>query len=228
MNYKRIYDNIVERSKNRQLETYTEKHHIVPRCIGGDDSTDNLVNLTPEEHYVVHQLLVKIYPESYGLVKAANMMCASSRNQIRNNKQYGWLKKKLAEAMSASQTGKNNSQYGTKWIFNTKLKETKKISKSDVIPEGWSLGRVINWNNVENHIKCKHCGKEFKQQTKEIYCTEKCRKDHNSPFLGKEQEFLDYYANLHSMNKALKAMGYPGAISHYYKWAKKVLDTYKK
>jgi len=26
------------------------------------------------------------------------------------------------------------------------------------------------------------------------------------------------------MKRALKAMGYPGAISHYYMWAKKLLD----
>jgi len=31
------------------------------------------------------------------------------------------------------------------------------------------------------------------------------------------------YAQTKSMNKALKLMGYPGAVSHYYAWAKLVL-----
>jgi hypothetical protein len=39
-------------------------------------------------------------------------------------------------------------------------------------------------------------------------------------FKGREQEFLEHYKSLGSMNKALKAMGFPGAISHYYHWAK--------
>ena len=36
-------------------------HHIIPRCIGGKDSPDNLVNLTFREHFVAHLLLAKIY-----------------------------------------------------------------------------------------------------------------------------------------------------------------------
>jgi hypothetical protein len=56
MNYKKIYDQLVERATSRILEDYTETHHIVPRCMGGTDSLDNLVELTPEEHYLAHQL----------------------------------------------------------------------------------------------------------------------------------------------------------------------------
>lgn len=52
MNYQKIYQNLVQRSKNRILESsvYTETHHIIPRCIGGSDFANNLVELTPEEH----------------------------------------------------------------------------------------------------------------------------------------------------------------------------------
>ena len=39
------------------------------------------------------------------------------------------------------QQGKNNSQYGTCWITNEK--ESKKIFKGDLIPDGWRLGRKI-------------------------------------------------------------------------------------
>ena len=37
--------------------------------------------------------------------------------------------------------GKNNSQYGTMWICNLELKENKKISKEEEIPDGWIKGR---------------------------------------------------------------------------------------
>lgn len=95
----------MERSKNRQLNEYVERHHIVPRCMGGTNCKDNLVRLTPEEHYVAHQLLVKIHPGHHGLVKAAAMMCVSSSGQIRNNKMYSWLRIQFAEAKSEMQKG---------------------------------------------------------------------------------------------------------------------------
>ena len=48
---------------------YYEEHHIIPRCFyqsegghlpGDKDHPDNLILLTAREHFVVHQLLVKI------------------------------------------------------------------------------------------------------------------------------------------------------------------------
>ena len=33
MNYQKIYSQIIERAKNRQLEGYKEKHHILPITI---------------------------------------------------------------------------------------------------------------------------------------------------------------------------------------------------
>jgi hypothetical protein len=99
MNYQRIYNAIIERSKQRTLLEYTEEHHIVPRCIGGTDDLHNLVMLTPEEHYVCHQLLVKMYPGNMKLVKAAMFMVASNKHQRRSNKTYGWLKKQYSEYM---------------------------------------------------------------------------------------------------------------------------------
>ena len=158
MNYNKIYKNLIDNAANRMLECYTEKHHIVPRCMGGTDNTDNLVDLTPEEHFLEHQLLVKIYPDHHGLVKAASMMCVTSEYQCRNNKQYGWLRRKLSEVMSASQTGSGNSQYGKQWIHNKELQACKKILKTEPVPSGWELGRVINWNKVNVVANCAYCG----------------------------------------------------------------------
>ena len=66
----------------------------------------------------------------------------------------------------------------------------------------------------------------FAKQT----CSSKCRKKIRDEqkfqvFVGKENELKQQFAKTKSMNKALKAMGYPGAISHYYYWAKSVLET---
>lgn len=149
MDYQRIYTNIVERAKDRLLETYTEKHHIIPKCMGGSDNPENLVSLTPEEHYVAHQLLTKMYPDNGALAKAAMMMTANRPS----NKVYGWLRKRHAKAMSESQAGDGNSQYGTRWVHNNKLKKSKKISKLDALPNGWNEGRKVKFEPTVKEIE---------------------------------------------------------------------------
>ena len=65
MNYKKIHDEIVVRARasNRSKKTGVyESHHILMRAMGGDDSADNLVLLTPREHFIIHYLLWKINP----------------------------------------------------------------------------------------------------------------------------------------------------------------------
>lgn len=74
MNYGKIYSSLIERAKFRHTVGYVETHHIIPVCMGGTDDRENLVDLYPEEHFVVHLLLVKIYPDNVKLVFAANMM----------------------------------------------------------------------------------------------------------------------------------------------------------
>lgn len=101
MNYSRIYNNLILKAGSRILPTdvYTERHHIIPKCMGGDDSTSNLIELTAEEHFLAHQLLVKMYPDNYGLIKAASMMTVSGDGQKRvTNKLFGWLRRMHAEA----------------------------------------------------------------------------------------------------------------------------------
>lgn len=97
MNYKKHYDLLIERSKNRVLEGYFEKHHVIPKCLGGKNDKDNLVLLTPEEHFLAHQLLIKIYPNSPPLINAAVIMTTHHTKQRANNKLFGWLRRKASE-----------------------------------------------------------------------------------------------------------------------------------
>ena len=53
MNYEAHYERLIERGRLRgQRIGYMERHHIVPRCLGGKDEEENLVWLTAREHYV--------------------------------------------------------------------------------------------------------------------------------------------------------------------------------
>ena len=98
MNYKLIYEQLVTRGQERpELEGYKERHHIIPRCMGGGDEEENLVDLTPEEHFLAHQLLVKMHPGNIRLVRACDVMAKDTKKNKywRRNKMYGWLRRRL-------------------------------------------------------------------------------------------------------------------------------------
>jgi hypothetical protein len=65
MNYVKLYDNLILAARDQQRVKTTryeyDRHHIIPRSLGGEDIPSNLVLLTPREHYLAHKLLVKIY-----------------------------------------------------------------------------------------------------------------------------------------------------------------------
>jgi hypothetical protein len=128
MDYSKIYINLIERAKIRILEGYSEKHHIVPRCMGGDNQIRNIVKLTAPEHFLAHQLLVRIYPKNAKLVFAARMMTFNTPQHKRNNKMYGWLRRKFIE----SQTGR---------VISEKARENMiKASKGN----GSKVGHVVS------------------------------------------------------------------------------------
>lgn len=163
MNYKKIYESLVTRIPENIIG-YTEVHHILPRCMGGNDDTSNLVSLTPEEHFLAHLLLVKIYPQNQSLIFAANMMCVGHEGK-RTNKSYGWLKRSFSNACKISQKGCGNSQYGMIWISNPATSESKKISKHDTLPPEFVMGRNrkekvcsgCNTIHYETTKWCKNC-----------------------------------------------------------------------
>jgi len=58
--YTKWYFSIINRSTNNISEDYTEKHHIIPKCLGGSNRKENIAILTPKEHFVCHWLLTKM------------------------------------------------------------------------------------------------------------------------------------------------------------------------
>lgn len=108
MDYKRHYTRLIERARNRIIDGYVERHHVIPRCMSGSDYEGNLVSLTPEEHLIAHLLLVKMFPGNQKLLYAANMMVNCENGIYNNNKRYGWVRRMHA----ASMVGTNNPFYG--------------------------------------------------------------------------------------------------------------------
>lgn len=61
MDYARIYAEFIADRLAKQPEkpAYFEVHHIKPRSLGGGDEPENLIRLTPEDHYFAHLCLAK-------------------------------------------------------------------------------------------------------------------------------------------------------------------------
>lgn len=173
MNYKIIYDKLMQRAPKTKTDgVYLERHRIVPGCMGGEYVYENIAFLTPEEHYLAHQLLVKIYPNNYKLLYAAEMMSkgVSVNRGQRNNKLYGWLQRKLSKLKS--ETMSKNRKNGTipthnKGKPNPKQKElflTNNPMKNPEIAQkvrSANLGKEANNKIKATYIKtCKNCNKE--------------------------------------------------------------------
>uniref|UniRef100_A0AAU8HYS9 Homing endonuclease n=1 Tax=Rhizobium phage LG08 TaxID=3129229 RepID=A0AAU8HYS9_9CAUD len=143
VNYKKIYDELVEFRRDNIPEGYKERHHIIPGSLGGSNDESNLVYLTAREHYIAHLLLLQIHKGDVKsrtkMAKAVMMMRMESFNQSRfNSKTYKWLREEFSRAQSLSQEGEKNSQFGKKWFYNPETGET---VKRYGCPEGFVPGR---------------------------------------------------------------------------------------
>lgn len=186
MDYKRIHDQIIERAKNRVLEGYSEKHHIIPKCIGGNDDKSNLVRLTAREHFIIHKLLCEIYPNERGLIYAAWMMTSTNNSKNRTyiicSREYERLRENFSKYHSETIKGENNPFYGKLHTAETKTKisQTKKNA---------------NLTGKKSHFY----GKTHSEKTKRILSElGKTRIGNNNPFYGKTHstEFKEYLSLL--------------------------------
>ena len=82
--YTKYYNQLVESRKlmNRKFQTGFEKHHIIPKSLGGNDTKSNLVVFTPREHCLAHLLLAKMFS---GTSKAKMIMALNALMKLRNN-----------------------------------------------------------------------------------------------------------------------------------------------
>lgn len=154
MNYVQVYEAIINRAVNREnLTEAFDKHHIIPRSLGGTDFKSNIVKLTLREHFICHLLLAKIYGK--GMLHAALMLSSFKRY---NSRCYKWLREKyIDECMK----GKTNPQIrfpwtedqkkeigekskGRKWVNNGNDSCMAKGEKLELLlTQGWKCGRLM-------------------------------------------------------------------------------------
>ena len=155
MNYQRIYDQIVDRAKERKLEGYKEKHHIIPKCMGGSNEKQNLIELTAREHFICHWLLCRIYPENRKLGHAFWFM--SKQNAPTQKRDYIVSSRTYAEAISNLQFTEEHKEkirktrVGKKTIVHPQTKEIRYVPVEDLqnwIDKGWE-----NTNYTKGQVK---------------------------------------------------------------------------
>lgn len=101
MNYVRIYEAFIQgrRKKESEIVGYSERHHIVPRCMGGDDSGCNLIQLTPEDHFFAHLVLAKAHGGRDLWAACLLMANIDGRaNAIKFRRMYGVVRRRWGEA----------------------------------------------------------------------------------------------------------------------------------
>lgn len=144
MNYRKHYDLLISRAQSRTIDGYSEKHHIIPRCMGGADEPSNLVDLTAREHFVAHLILAKIYPHNHGIVHAAKILMGSNNY---NNRQFEWVRKLAVETSRKFHTGRKRSKETCERISKSVKGKTKgrKISEEERKNRSLALtGRVFS------------------------------------------------------------------------------------
>jgi hypothetical protein len=169
--YTKWYNSIIENAKNRIIDGYTEKHHIIPRSLGGNDEPSNLVKLTAKEHFICHLLLTKM---TTGLARRSMAYAAWQMTIIKNrprykvsSRTYDYLKQTLSETYKGiCRKGKDNPFYGKRHSVQTlRLQSQVKSGKNN---PNYGVKQKPEWNKKKSEaqkgipkppITCEHCGK---------------------------------------------------------------------
>ena len=145
------------RKEAKKILSYTERHHIIPKSMGGTDEHSNLVWLTATEHLTVHLLLPKMVSKekdvrkmTLAAVRMANPQSKTQKRLIGDTliPHIAKIRKEAAllhsKFMQEKHKGKNNPFYGKKHSEETKEKQ--RIASStrvitDQIRVNYSVGR---------------------------------------------------------------------------------------
>lgn len=210
MNYLKIYNNIIEKYKQLNLQKskdlYIEKHHILPRCKNGSDDANNLVNLTAKAHFVCHHLLTKIYNEGSLYDAFWLMFHYKSKNQQRyyriSASTYDYIKNKRSIFLSEFFKGRKSPMQGRKLTLETKLKISKGNKGKN---KGKYVGRKLSEETKKKMslaLKGRKLSEEHKNKLKRPHLYLKGKIPHNAKkvlckelniifeHVGKASEFL--------------------------------------
>ncbi|MEO6303752.1 MAG: HNH endonuclease signature motif containing protein [Bacteroidia bacterium] len=148
MNYKNIYDNLISSrqilNRNKRDGNYYERHHILPRSLGGANDKINLVLLTAKKHFIAHLLLVKLYEGkekrkmAWALWRMSTGKTNNNKNRIMSSSQYQSIRLLFIEILKKYK-GEEHFMFGKKLSKETIKKRTaSRIANGNDTP--WNKG----------------------------------------------------------------------------------------
>lgn len=162
MNYQKLYDAIIARAQVREKpDCYCEKHHIIPRSMGGGDEVENIAILTAKEHFIAHWLLYKIHRNrsmSHAFWKMTHAVGNGRSRYV--SRSYMYAREAHSKAQSEFFSGENHPFYGKRGAetpgfgsrrteaSKQKIREKALTRKARGIRNG-KRKRVINLNTGE-------------------------------------------------------------------------------
>lgn len=124
--YEEFIQNILEtRGRFACGDEYHERHHIIPKCMGGLNDENNLIDLFAKEHFIAHKLLAIENPDNNKLSYAYSCM-AFPRGKGQDR--YELTPEEYEEArhiFSVAASGSGNNNYGKHASKETKEKMSK-------------------------------------------------------------------------------------------------------
>lgn len=157
-----------------------EKHHIVPKSLGGTNDKDNLVSVPPRVHFILHRLLVKMCKSDLAIGKMRYALWRMMHPQSKaHNRRYS-VSSKLYESLKAHQKQKlreNNPMKRPEVVekFKKKRPEQSVVATKRNL-DYWSTRKLPTLNLV-----CLVCKESFETNNpKRICCCKKCSATHNN------------------------------------------------
>jgi hypothetical protein len=158
-NYYSLISSRKQLKRSKKNGTF-ERHHITPKAFGGSDNADNLVLLTPREHYIAHLLLMKMYTgvEKAKMTYALYRMCSNNPSQKRviTSKQYEYVRNQI----TLNCTGINNPRFGIA-LFTDEQK--KKISQNMLGEKNHRFGKVPHNKGKTGFLSSEETKKKISQ-----------------------------------------------------------------
>ena len=169
--YRRIYDAICARAQARTVPAcYVEKHHILPKCLGGSNAKSNIVTLTAKEHYVANLCLVK-YTEGHIQFKMLYAVIRFGRRPEVNGRLFAHMREAFSEFMRGTSFTKghkltpehrkkiSDSLIGNTRTFGHKQTEESNQRRSETLkgrPKPESMKRKTSEWQTGRHLSPEH------------------------------------------------------------------------
>ena len=207
--YTCIYNSLILVAKTRAKrdDTYYERHHIIPKSLGGGNEPENLVYLTGREHLICHLLLIRMTQGEHKakMINAAwsmaNLNNSNQQRQPLTARQYAVLREQFSQIHS-NRMKNNNPMHNpiVRKIYDDSIKRRGKTS-------GMTGKRHSEDTKRKIHLKNKN----------QIVPIEK-RKAASLFHSNRSLELTEKYKSVHASNKKCEHCGKLSNPGTYARW----------